>query len=874
MNLLVIKVLRSILLLSAVAFLAQCNNTNQSVNFQSEWPNSTRVWIGPEYWANPMQDWQLSNGRVECITSGGDRNLYLLTYQLDSTAGDLSVKATIGSLETDLTDGWVGFKVGVKGEFGDYRDSAVRGEGMPVGITSKGKLFIGFVDPDAPDVNIEDLAMTLVFSAQPDIDGLYDLDLEVLDSSKKLLASYSRSQVAAHWLEGGLALVCSAAAPLEANDQRAYIEYPDWGTEANTERTGSFRFWFADWQISGSKVTHSPERAFGPILFTQFTVSKHKLKLTVQMPPIGVNDPKEMVLQMKDEHGEWNNIERTSIDPMSRTATFQQDLTTPNQDTPYRIHYEMATSGDQSTDHYFEGVIPKEPSEKESIVVAAFTGNNDLGFPNNDLVQSVTLQKPDFLFFSGDQIYEGVGGYGAQRSPLKEATLDYLRKWYMFGWTYRELLNRIPSVALPDDHDVYHGNIWGEGGKPTDTTGTGQDQQDSGGYKMYPEWVNTVQKTQTSHLPDPYDPTPVKQGIGVYYTNLEYAGLSFGIIEDRKFKSAPKNLLPLAEIDNGWIQNPSFDPVTQANHPDAILLGERQHDFLNWWTKNWEQETWMKVILSQTIFANVATLPREDAMHDRIVPHLRILKEGEYAADDIPVSDMDSNGWPQKGRDEALEIIRKAFAFHIAGDQHLGSTIQYGVDHYGDAGYALCVPSVSNVFPRRWFPPANQETQSYTGNFQDGFGNLMTVMAVSNPVFTGQEPAKLYDRATGYGIVRFNRKTREITLENWPRDADPEKDQPYKGWPITISQKDNYSPPKGAYLPLFKFEGAEEPLVQAFTVSGELVWSIRLSESSTALKVPQPGKYVIRATLNDITQEYPVSATSSIDDRGELTLEL
>jgi phosphodiesterase/alkaline phosphatase D-like protein len=875
MNLLVIKVLRSILLLSAVAFLAQCNNTNQSVNFQSEWPNSTRVWIGPEYWANPMQDWQLSNGRVECITSGGDRNLFLLTHELDSTEGDLYMKITVGSLETNLSSGWVGFKLGVKGEFGDYRDNAVRGEGMPVGITGEGKLFIGFLDPDAPSIDIYKDQLTLVLKAITGNNGTYNLSLEVLDDNGQVVAEHSRDQIADHLLTGGLAIACSATPPLEVKNERPYIAYPDWGTEANTQRSGNFKFWFRDWLITGSKVKNYPERSFGPILFTQFTVSENKLNLTSQMPPLGEHDAKEVSLELKDDIGKWKTVSTSLIDPLSRTAKFSHGLTKDYPDIHYRVSYKLAVTSDKIKDYHFAGVIPHEPKNKEKVVVAAFTGNNDLGFPNNDLVQSVTLQQPDFLFFSGDQIYEGVGGYGVQRNPLQKAAIDYLRKWYMFGWTYRDLLRVLPSVAIPDDHDVYHGNIWGESGKAANTDlESAYDQQDTGGYKMHPDWVNMVQKTQTSHLPDPFDPAPVKQGIEVYYSNIEYAGLSFAIIEDRKFKSAPKALLPEAEINNGWYQNPDFDPVIQADHPEAVLLGQRQHEFLDWWTKNWEQETWMKVILSQTIFANVATLPREDAMHDRIVPHLRILKEGEYAADDIPVADMDSNGWPQKGRDEALEIIRKAFAFHIAGDQHLGSTIQYGVDHYGDAGYALCVPSVSNVFPRRWFPPVNQETQSYTGNFQDGFGNLMTVMAVSNPVFTGQEPAKLYDRATGYGIVRFNRKTREITLENWPRDADPEKDRPYKGWPITISQKDNYSPPEGAYLPLLKFEGAEEPLVQAFTVSGELVWSIRLSESSTALKVPQPGKYVIRATLNDITQEYPVSATGSIDDRGEVTLEL
>ena len=101
--------------------------------------------------------------------------------------------------------------------------------------------------------------------------------------------------------------------------------------------------------------------------------------------------------------------------------------------------------------------------------------------------------------------------------------------------------------------------------------------------------------------------------------------------------------------------------------------------------------------------------------------------------------------------------MRKGLAFHIAGDQHLGSTIQYGIDDWNDAGWALCVPSVANVFPRRWFPPQPGRNQKpgaprYTGEFTEGFGNKVTVHAVSNPHDVAAEPAELHRRAPGYGI--------------------------------------------------------------------------------------------------------------------------
>ena len=130
--------------------------------------------------------------------------------------------------------------------------------------------------------------------------------------------------------------------------------------------------------------------------------------------------------------------------------------------------------------------------------------------------------KVDAALFLGDQFYETSGGFGVETTPLEPHHWIISVNGYMFGWSYREIFRHIPSACIPDDHDVYHGNVWGEGGKnaPTDQ-GWGYEAQDQGGYKMPPEWVNMVQRTQTGHLPDAYDPTPVKQGIGVYYTSLE-----------------------------------------------------------------------------------------------------------------------------------------------------------------------------------------------------------------------------------------------------------------------------------------------------------------------------------------------------------------
>ncbi|MEK7409343.1 MAG: alkaline phosphatase D family protein [Acidobacteriota bacterium] len=817
-----------------------------AADFQSSWPTDLeRVWPGPEYWSNPLQDWRVRGGRLENIAAGGDRNVFLLTREIDARPGDLRMSVKLGRLEEDtapLKEGFVGFRVGIRGAFRDYRDSAVRGFGLDAGLTADGRLFIARLDGPVARINAPLQNVELRLSAQPA--GVnYRVALEALDANGKRLAVLGREDIPPRWLAGGLALV-SSSGPVEATPPpEEKIGDPGWGGKRGTQRGGTLRFWFQDWKVSGAKVTAHDERAFGPILFAMHTLDRRILKLTAQMAP--VEKPSgEVLLQVKDGAG-WRIIAKAAIDPLARTATFRVSDWDDTKDTPYRVAYSM-----RGRDYHYEGTLRRDPKDKPEIVVAAFTGNNDLGFPHADIVRNVSHFKPDFLAYTGDNIYERVGEYGIQRQPLEAAVLDYLRKWLLFGWEYRELLKDIPSVSIPDDHDVYHGNLWGAGGRHAE--GEGYKGQDQGGYTMPAAFVNAVQRTQTSHLPDPFDPTPVEQGITVYYCPLLYGGVSFAVIEDRKWKSAPREFLPKAKIVNGWAQDPGYDAARDGDAPGAQLLGPRQNEFLNKWAADWSGGAWMKVVISQTLFANVATLPK-DARGDEGTPKLKVMRPGEYAEGEAPVMDHDSNGWPRTGRNLALRAMRRGFAFHIAGDQHLGSTIQYGIDDWNDAAWAICVPSVANVWPRRWFPPQpgrNRKPGSprYTGEFLEGFGNRITVHAVSNPVAAGAEPAALMDRAPGYGIVTFHRDTRKITIANWPRWVDPSKPgaKPYDGWPLTIDQLDNGTP-RGQWALEPITADAADPVVQVIDQSsGETVYTLRIKGTSFTPRVFKDGLYTVK----------------------------
>src|SRR5438046_2422158 len=137
-----------------------------AADFSSKWPDSSeQVWLGPEYWANRLQDWRLRNGRIECFVSGGDRNVFLLTHEVTDQPGALSMRVRLGRLEEDRTPlerGFAGFRVGVHGRLNDYRDSAVYGIGLNAGLATDGRLFIGKLEANAPSVPaFQDLELAL-----------------------------------------------------------------------------------------------------------------------------------------------------------------------------------------------------------------------------------------------------------------------------------------------------------------------------------------------------------------------------------------------------------------------------------------------------------------------------------------------------------------------------------------------------------------------------------------------------------------------------------------------------------------------------------------------------------------------------------------
>jgi hypothetical protein len=554
------------------------------------------------------------------------------------------------------------------------------------------------------------------------------------------------------------------------------------------------------------------------ICFALYTVENGILKMTAQLYPLADDDSRSIRLEIEKD-GKWETVAESTIrenayglkdGAKAWNVLFRVENWDNSKDFNYRV---VALEGVA----VYKGIIRKDPVDKNEIVVAAFTGNSNRDRRlKPDIIRNIKAINPDLLFFSGDQSYDH---------------RQHLAAWLLFGRQFGEIIKDRPTISIPDDHDVGQGNLWGASGKKSTGAGGCAD----GGYLLPVSYVKEVEFAQTSNLPDPFDPTPVLRGIGVHYTSLNVGGIDFAIIEDRKFKTGPLGLVETPGHKRPDLINDENYDRKSIDHPDAKLLGKRQLKFLEEWGEDWSG-TDMKCVLSPTIFAQ--------GCH----------KTGPWRV----TADLDSNGWPQSGRNKALRVIRKSFAFMLAGDQHLATVIQHGVDDWHDAGFSFCVPSIVNYWPRSWVPlkkglNPTSSLLEYTGDFPDGFGNKISMYAYANPqgktgkIGTAENP--FLGGAAGFGVVRFNKKDRSITMECRPRNVDLTKANApqYPGWPITIKQSDNYGRKAVAWLPTLKISGQKNPVVQIIDESnGEVVYTIRIKGNSFRPKVFVKGLYTIK----------------------------
>ena len=504
------------------------------------------------------------------------------------------------------------------------------------------------------------------------------------------------------------------------------------------------------------------------ILWTQYGTAQGVLKLAVHtdaQPTRPTKDQVTLFVRPLAPPGEpsppWTRVATKSVEPLTAMAAFRVPWRT-NRPREFRV---------QTSSNRWQGIIRAEPpADRGALRLMTVACVKDMFFPQANAVRQMVEQDPDMVFFAGDQLYESNAGgevlFARNESETPAAMENYLAKWRRFGMMFRELLRDRPSIIITDDHDVYSDDLWGRGGRrmpSREQTKEGlDDPRTDGGYEQHPSWVNAAERTQTWHLPDPASRELVGEGIRTYYTSLEYGGVRFAILEDRKFKSAPGEVLskpvddPRLDEPNTTlevIKDPAYD-ASQLDKPGLQLLGEKQEAFLAAWAKETATQHRLAAVLSQSPYANV----------------------GNYQRD---YGDMDSNGWPQSARNRALRAIAPSQAVMISGDIHYGTIHRHGIDRWQDGPWAYSLPAFTSPQNRTWNPakPAQGGVVPGvpgSGNHFDRFGNRITLVAKA-------------DGLQGYGIVRFDKDQSTVTFELYTLDAEREPKQvAVPGWPHRI----------------------------------------------------------------------------------------
>jgi hypothetical protein len=122
------------------------------------------------------------------------------------------------------------------------------------------------------------------------------------------------------------------------------------------------------WNRKPNKIIDVKVKRENVIAFGIYTVHNNVLKLSAQLFPLSPNETREVRLEIK-KNDRWEEVQRKNVNDLGWSALFRLEDWDNTKDISYRIlHGEKAS---------FEGLIRKNPQDKNEIVLAALSCNSN-----------------------------------------------------------------------------------------------------------------------------------------------------------------------------------------------------------------------------------------------------------------------------------------------------------------------------------------------------------------------------------------------------------------------------------------------------------------------------------------------------------------
>ena len=179
--------------------------------------------------------------------------------------------------------------------------------------------------------------------------------------------------------------------------------------------------------------------------------------------------------------------------------------------------------------------------------------------------------------------------------------------------------------------------------------------------------------------------------------------------------------------------------------------------------------------------------------------------------------------------------------------------MQHGIESHRDGPFAFTSPAIVNTIYGRWWKPEDEKPGPrpipnsplpWTGDFEDGLGNKITMHAYANP----EDRSNELKRADGFGVARFNKKNRTVKFECWPRFSkvsEGDKAQ-FPGWPVTFNMSQNDGRSIKGWLPKLHFS-KPNPVVQVINdKTKEVIYTLRVKGKSYQPKVYSMDPHSVR----------------------------